>query len=68
MDMQEGGDFVHGRQCSTDMQEGGAWLAGFRKITILTSLPVLEVLASAICRWAMVNLSLLDNTVHIIIA
>ena len=42
--------------------------AGFRKITILTSLPVLEVLASVICRWAMVNLSLLDNMVRIIIA
>ena len=42
--------------------------AGFSKITILTSMPVLEVLASADFRWVMVNFSLLDNMVRIMIA
>ena len=43
--------------------------AGFRNITIITSLPVLVVSANARrLRWVMVNLSLLDKMVRIIIS
>jgi hypothetical protein len=43
--------------------------AGFRNITIITSLPVLVVSANARrLRWVMVNFSLLDKMVRIIIS
>ena len=43
--------------------------AGFRNITIITSLPVLVVSANARrLRWVMVNRSLLDKMVRIIIS
>ena len=46
-----------------------ARLAGFRNITIITSLPVLVVSANARrLRWVMENLSLLDKMVRIIIS